>query len=124
MGDANDLRDYAEEDRVAISKEASEDAQAEVKRIADSIGLNLEHALKRIKESTDAKLVKAQYDKDDQEWKYSKELVDNRTRLDASKYATEILGGRPSEKHDVKINDGIQVTVISSYKVDEDHEEK
>ncbi len=95
-----------------ICEKAAEIAHREVLKICKKVGLTAEKTLKRIAQGLDAKEIKSHYDTQSGKWSYSRRLIAHKTRLEAAALAVTIHGMKPSEKHDVNVNQPIIVEVV------------
>lgn len=75
-------------------------------KVGRANGLSKEAVVKAVVEALDAHIVKAMYDKDFGEWRYSEPLVDHSTRLTAAELAIKAMGWMPAEKRELSGPDG------------------
>jgi hypothetical protein len=92
-----------------IGRNAGKDARSETLKILEEEGVTQRKIAKRLSEALDSEFTEAKLAKDGV-FRYSKSMVDNKTRLDAIKLGAEMTGMKEVEE-----GDKTQVLVIDSF---------
>lgn len=84
---------------------AADFARSETIKLLKKGGPSLEKILKRLDAALDAKETKAKHDRGSGKWKYSKQLIDNATRLRAVQVGLDLHDAMPSQRIDVAVKE-------------------
>lgn len=87
------------DDREKIGAEATRQVREETIKAAEEHGVSLDKLMTRLGEALDAKLTKVFNGMDG--IVYSKELVDNKTRLEAIKLGLTVHDALPTQRHEI-----------------------
>jgi len=96
-----------------ISIAAAELAQAKTREALRNAGIDEGFVARRLSEAMSATEVKVFNGRDGLE--YSDHLIDNKTRLEATKFAATLLDMKPAEKHDVNVKGDLQINIIDRF---------
>lgn len=100
-----------ENDDIKIGQIANELTRQKTLEILQTKGPSIELTLRRLKQALNAKVTKTQLDIKTGEFLYSKDLVDNSTRLKAVEVSLALYGAMPAKKHEIAGKDGGPITI-------------